>query len=93
MHWLVFLKNNHISVCRYLNNTCNVHGTSHYCQEDKCVCLEGYEGDLCQFCESSSERQCMVIDNTITDGTLDTFSGAGVQCSCEIPDESPITIS
>ena len=60
--------------------SCNVHGSK--CVEDKCQCKPGYTGDLCQYCESTIKRHCLVT-NRVIEGEVNTKTGGGVICSCE----------
>ena len=71
----------HSLVCRISpDTTCNIHGVTDECADDKCNCKDGYTGDLCEYCEPF----CMITDNSIQEGEVDVTSGEGVHCSCKL---------
>lgn len=70
------------SVCRTQNQTCNFNGLES-CLNNQCICKPGYVGNLCQYCESSGKRFCMVLDNSVTEGKVNPNTGEGVVCSCK----------
>ena len=50
--------------------------------DKECICKPGYEGELCQFCVSTNEALCMIIDNEKMNGLVDPLTGEGVECAC-----------
>ena len=72
---------NSCSVCKAHNSTCNFNGFDGTCIDGKCACKSGYFGNLCQYCEVSENKKCMVVDNRIDE--VDSITGQGVLCSCK----------
>ena len=71
-------------VCKpSFNTTCNFHGFDGSCNNDECSCEQGYTGDLCQFCVSSKDENCLPLDKQIYEGYVDYITGQGVKCSCK----------
>ena len=65
--------------------TCNVHGVMNDCNDQQCVCKEGYFGDLCEYCSPPTAQMiCTAVDNSMIEGEVDMTSGEGIHCSCEL---------
>ena len=65
-----------------MNKTCNFNGAIGLSTDKTCICKPGYTGELCQYCQSTDETLCMIINNEKIDGIVDPITGEGVKCSC-----------
>ena len=66
-----------LPVCRLSSGSaCNFHGTKD-CTTTQCNCLEGYIGELCQFCDW---HNFYFVANG-TEGQVDAMTSDGVKCA------------
>ena len=47
------------------------------------MCKPGYTGEFCEYCESSPSMYCVVVNNEFRNGSVDSITGQGVECSCK----------